>query len=62
MCRGGGSGGGGCSLALGIDIGPGEVIGDEAELYELDLLFAFLDRSAGFESCTWIEGRASGGL
>jgi hypothetical protein len=50
-CRGGGSGGGIGSLAFGIDIGPGAAEGEDAELYELDLL-EFRYRSARFESCT----------
>jgi hypothetical protein len=61
-CRGGGSGGGTGSLEFGIDTGPDAVEGEEAELYELDLL-EFLNRSEEFESCcTYISGRASAGL
>jgi hypothetical protein len=37
-CFGGGRGGGTNSLELGIDIGIADVAGEEAELYELDLL------------------------
>jgi hypothetical protein len=50
-CLGGGSGGGTGSLAFGIDIGMEEVAGDEAEVYELDLLDV-RNRSGGLES--WI--------
>lgn len=47
---GGGRGGGTGSLEFGIDIGIAEVEGEEAELYELDLL---LDRNfSGFDSWT----------
>jgi len=37
-CFGGGRGGGTGSLEFGIDIGIADVAGEEAELYELDLL------------------------
>jgi hypothetical protein len=60
-CRGGGSGGGTGSLAFGIDIGLGAVEGEDAELYELDLL-EFRYRSEGLGSCTYISGRARTGL